>query len=171
MPKEIDYRRIDEEVRKELPGEVISRSSPRVYTTTRSNGDNRYQINGESWTVENPTPEDVSAVINGLFTPGNHMATLAIKNTVFDAGEYIGDCVYVRTAILEDDDPDRREGKYVVEALFVCGWEKDKGINNPSFKTEQYRTYTNDIGKVTEIFQAFVSGIAPDVKSRQWQTC
>jgi hypothetical protein len=169
MLKEIDYRRIDEEVRKELPGEVVSQSSQRVYTTTRSNGDNRYQISGESWTVENPSPKDVAAVINGLFAPGNHMATLAVKNTVFDSGEYVGDCVFVRTAILEKDDPDIKEGKYVVEALLVYGRDKDNGINNPNFKTEQYRTYTNDIDEVTEIFMDFVSGVVPDIRSWQLQ--
>jgi hypothetical protein len=166
VTKEIDYRRIDEDVCKSLPGELVSQNMQRVHTITRSNGDDRYQIIGESWTVENPMPEDVAEVINGLFTPGNYMAILAVKNTVVDPSEYIGNCSYVQTAVLGEDDSDRREGKYAVEAQFVYGWDKDKGLanrSNPDYEQEQYRKYTNDVEEVKEIFKAFVSGAVPDV--------
>jgi hypothetical protein len=162
----IDYRSIAEQVAKTLPGEVVSQETPSMangdttlYTTTRSNGNDRYTINGESWTVKSPTVDNVTALIDRLFAPGNYFA-------IFMAlGEDVADCAYVQTAVLEDDDQYRSDGKYMVESQFWNGYNRDEGANNIGFQPKHYRKSTDDIDEIKKIFEAFASGNAPDVTS------
>jgi transcriptional regulator with XRE-family HTH domain len=159
MSEKIDYRRIADEIRKILPGEVISE---RVSTVTRSSGSDKYALNGESWIIENPTLEDIALMVEGLFAPGNYYAILLPNSAVVPTEEFIGNCAYVQVAVLDDDNANRGEGKYAVEAQFIYDWDKMKGVQS-DFKQRQYRLGTDDVGEVKEIFQAFASGIVPDV--------
>jgi transcriptional regulator with XRE-family HTH domain len=153
----IDYRRIAEEVQKTLPGEVISVS---LSTTTRSSGSDKYAFHGESWSIKCPTHEDIAAMLDGLFAPGNSFAILFLRAAPSESADY---CALVQTAVLEDDDPKRGEGQYVVDAQFAYGGGKCEAETTPKRKTKQYSIRTDDIGAVKEIFRAFASGTEPDI--------
>jgi hypothetical protein len=158
MLGKIDYRLIDEEVRKLLPGEVISQitaggnDNERLHTTTQSSGNANFSLHGESWTIKSPTPEDIAAMLDGLVAPGNYFGIL-LGPKVEESNGY---CAYVQTALLEDGESYRSEGLYMVEAQFIY---------DPDAKPTQYRTYANDVGEVKEIFNAFALGKVQDFVS------
>ncbi|MDR0857943.1 MAG: helix-turn-helix domain-containing protein [Oscillospiraceae bacterium] len=160
MENKIDYRRIAEEVQKTLPGEVIS---VHLNTVTRSNGSDKYTITGESWKIECPSIDDIAAMVDGLFTPGNYFAILSPNSSVIPPGEYPGNCAYVQAAVVDENGQFGKTGEYCVETQFWIGWDKDKGVTNPDFKQKQYRLNTRDAGVVVEIFKSFASGIVPDI--------
>ena len=118
-----------------------------------------FGLDGETWSIIDPSDDDIDKAIAGLHRDGNYFAILSARNP-----EPPHDCQYIQTAILGDDDDNRKHGKYQVETQFASwGEETGKVRDVKNFKQRQYQLFTDDAAVVQTLYKAFTAGAPPDV--------
>ena len=122
-----------------------------------------YRLMGESWTIQDPSPEEVSAAIDGLHAQGNYFAILDLGKL----SDLPNNCVFVQAAVLDEDGEFGKSNEFSVELQLAYGSVDEKGRPGPDFRQEQYRKDTVSASEVKELFALYMSAAVPNLT--EWE--